>query len=127
MGNPDDGLESNESYGVEGQCSYWLAEAKTLITKAKKKRDPGKNPGDVIAKGHYFLSVQYFSLVALYSFKYQVADMPIALVDFSNVVTTTRIYWNRVFRAGRSTKRTFQLDNRTHGLIVHQVKRHGQL
>ena len=127
IGNHGDVFEGNDSYGVEEECSYWLAEVKTLVSKEKKKVDPGQNPGDVIAKGNYFLSVQYFSLVALSSFKYQISDMLISVVDFSNVVTTTRIYWNKVYRADANGKRTFQLDNRTHGVIVHQVKHYVRL
>ena len=127
LGNQSDLSECSDSYVVDGECSYWLADAKTLVRKTKKKIDTGSNPGDVISKGHFFLSVQYFSLMNLASFKYQTSDMPVAVVDFANVITTTRIYWNRIFRPRNRNSEIFQLDNRTHGLIVHQVKRHGQL
>ena len=104
LGNHSDIYENDDSYGVEGEYSYWLAEAKTLVRKAKKIIDPADNPGDVISKGHYFISVQYYSLVNFSSFKYQVSDMPLAVVDFDNVITTARIDWNKIFRGNSGKK-----------------------
>ena len=107
--------------------SYWLAEALTLVRKTKKIIDPGNNPGDIIPKGGFFLKVKYFMLKDMASLKYVVAPMGVAFVDFVNVVTCTRFYWNKIYRGQNPSSQIYQLSRRTHGLISYQVKLHGSL
>ena len=118
-------VDQNSSNGTH--LSYWLAEALTLVRKTKKIIDPGNNPGDIIPKGGFFLKVKYFMLKDMASLKYVVAPMGVAFVDFVNVVTCTRFYWNKIYRGQNPSSQIYQLSRRTHGLISYQVKLHGSL